>query len=302
MPTEAEAVAATIRYQDTLRILRTGLTVLLVNEWRKLGSYDRDRVPEWETRIDPAVTTFAGRTAAVTAAYMSIITDTPVRGVTPPPVLADPEIPFLRTWRGLNQGKPWEEAVAAGESAVAEYSTEVVQYSTADAAEQTSQGTVGWRRVLVGVSCEWCALVSTQRYTSRQSATFGHANCDCEVVPITGSVDPGRVINSQLLREMKAQGVPDRITRNRQSRRSLRAAENAERRRDQVLADLAAETDPTRRMRLETRARRWDNEARAFRARAAEEAARPIQRRVDGTTGYVTPEGQPAPRPSGVEQ
>lgn len=288
------AVAATTAYNRGLRRLTAGLGTLLVAEWADLGSYDREDVPRWEAMTAATAAAFAEESAALAVGYVSTVADVPTPTFQRPPLIADPEIPFLRHWRGLNDGKPWETSVDEASGAVREYASDVVHSTARDVSDQVAPDRiVGWRRVLNGVSCEWCALVATQRYRSAQSANFGHASCDCGVAPITGDVDPGRVINSDLLQEMKAQGTPDQISRNRQARRSLQAADNAAARRDRALSELADETDPTRRRRLEERARRWEREAEAFRARAAESAAPSRSTK----TGYVDPQGKPAPRP-----
>lgn len=294
----AREVVATRRYRTQLGRLVDGLSGVLASLWLDLGSYDRDDIPRWEERTEEPIRITGEQAAAAAVSYMTLILESPIPDFRTPPVIADTEMPFLRMWRGLNDGQRWEDARQTVAEAIGEVSNDVV-HSTARRAsdEAATEQVVGWRRVLVGASCEWCALVSTQRYRSAESADFGHTRCDCQVVPITGESDPGRVINSELLKSLKAEGVSDRITRNRQARRSLQAADNAEARRDSVLNELLTETDPARRRRLEDRARRWQNEAEAFRARAAEEAARPVKPRLDGSTGYVTPEGAPTSRP-----
>lgn len=297
MPDSEVAVAATVAYQTTLRRLRAGLSGALTPEWLALGSYDRDDVARWEVLIAAAVAAFAEEAAAAAVGYVATVAEVVPPPLPTPTVLADPEVPFLRHWRGLNDGKLWEQSVEDAAGAVEEFANDVVHSTARVASDGVSDDVVGWRRVLVGPSCEWCALVSTQRYRSAESADFGHAKCDCTVAPIVGDADPGRVINRPLLRELKARGVGDRVSRNRQASRSLQAADNAAARRDRALAELAAERDPVRRGRLEARARRWDREAEAFRARAAEQAAADLKPRLPGDTGYVNPEGVPVPRP-----
>lgn len=298
MPSTEVAVEATRAYQTGLQRLQAALTSLLVPAWIDLGNYDRDDVPRWELLISAAVAAHADESTALASGYVSLMTDGEIATVSRPAITADPEIPFLRHWRGLNEGKLWEQSVEEAAGGVGEYSSDVVQSTARKASDEAAtEQVVGWRRTLTGSSCEWCALVSTQRYRTAESADFGHANCDCGVTPITGDVDPGRVINSDLLKELKAQGAGDRITQNRRAKRSLTAADNAAARRDKALAALADESDPARIGRLKARANRWDREAEAFRARAAEESARPIKPRLPGNTGYVQPDGSPVARP-----
>lgn len=62
---------------------------------------------------------------------------------------------------------------------------------------------VGYRRVLTGLSCAFCATASTQRYSTEDLMPI-HNNCDCGVVPIIGLSDPGRVMNRQLVDDLKS--------------------------------------------------------------------------------------------------
>jgi hypothetical protein len=61
---------------------------------------------------------------------------------------------------------------------------------------------VGYRRVLTGRSCAFCATASTQRYHKRQLMPL-HSRCDCGVAPIFGTADPGQVINRKLLTDLR---------------------------------------------------------------------------------------------------
>jgi hypothetical protein len=64
---------------------------------------------------------------------------------------------------------------------------------------------VGYRRVLTGISCALCATASTQRYRSAELAPL-HPACDCDIAEIIGTHDPGRIINRELLGELRAAG------------------------------------------------------------------------------------------------
>lgn len=274
--------------------------------WNSLGSWNEADIERYDAvarRIDDAA-----KQAAVSSSegFYATYTEGDVVGLSPdavPSVRPDPRDPFTTLWRQLAQGEPFEEALLTGRSTLeGTMNKYVVNTSrmTGDAWSEVSGVSTLWRRVLTGVSCEWCALVSTQAYRSASSATFGHDNCDCLIVP---TPDPGRsqnvrrrgVLDQGLADRLDTMGVQGRLAEQQASSRSLQAASNAERRRDDALSRLGQETDPTKRQLLESRARRWDREAQRFRARAAEQAARP-RSTADGT-GYVTPEGTPAPRP-----
>lgn len=64
---------------------------------------------------------------------------------------------------------------------------------------QRQNGVVGYRRVLVGPeNCALCIIASTQRYTVGSLQPI-HPGCDCTVAPITGTSDPGWVIDRDAL-------------------------------------------------------------------------------------------------------
>jgi hypothetical protein len=67
---------------------------------------------------------------------------------------------------------------------------------------------VGYRRVLTGRSCAFCATASTQRYHRKQLMPL-HSFCDCGVAPIFASSDPGQVINRPLLQSLKEAAKQD---------------------------------------------------------------------------------------------
>lgn len=107
--------------------------------------------------------------------------------------------PFITHWKHLKDGDTWADARSAGIR-----QAEVIGYdSTVRAADHVvAAGTidriVGWRRVLVGETCAWCQRVAAQRYRTKDTALrVRHNRCDCEIVPIVGDSDPGRVINAE---------------------------------------------------------------------------------------------------------
>jgi hypothetical protein len=63
----------------------------------------------------------------------------------------------------------------------------------------------GYRRVLTGRSCVFCATASTQRYKRANLAPL-HPVCDCDIAPIYGTADPGQILNRPMLDRLKARG------------------------------------------------------------------------------------------------
>lgn len=300
MLADDELAAVTLAYQSQLQALADAAGGGFRRAFIALGSYDRADMDRWLTMIDQLVLATGEAASAAAVGYTATITETTPAAVTAAEhaYLAPLDAPFLKVWHQLKAGQMWIDAVQAGADTATGLGMDTTQRSARHAAGRAApDGVVGWRRVLTGKSCEWCALVSTQRYRSQDSATFGHSNCDCSVVSIIGDSDPGRVINGELLDRLTDDNVGNRIYDNRLARNSDRAADNAARRRDDTLNELTAEADPARRRRLTERARRWDQQAQTYRARAAEQRARPQKSRPDGVTGYVDPSGVPVPRP-----
>lgn len=113
------------------------------------------------------------------------------------------------------KGRTLVEAMAAGRArmvSTAETDVALTQRAGIVQLLQHDERVVGYRRVLTGRSCAFCAVASTQRYHRAELMPL-HSHCDCGVVPIVGSRDPGRVINRPLLADIKSargQGATDR--------------------------------------------------------------------------------------------
>lgn len=108
--------------------------------------------------------------------------------------------------RRIAEGSTYPDAMKAGRArAVGTARTDV---SLSNRAEMTRGGAsrpwvVGYRRVLTGKSCAFCATASTQRYKSADLLPL-HPICDCDVSEIFGTQDPGQVLNRDLLSEIKS--------------------------------------------------------------------------------------------------
>jgi hypothetical protein len=153
------------------------------------------------------------------------------------------DAPFLRTWHRLKEGDSFQQAQEAGAS-----EAEIIGHNAAhDGAmgrmANTGLRVVGARRVLSPGACEWCQVLSVQRYHSVDAATFGHGgrhnkkNCKCSVVAIYGKRDPGRTLNKRRYADLKASGAPKRVAENTKRLAANRAAARS--------AALPAGTDTT---------------------------------------------------------
>lgn len=205
-------VALTRRYQSRLAAISGTAGVAVAVAWDDLPGYDRLDIPTFARRTARTFIAAKAATLAVAVGYYSLL------AVVRPPAVNVEEIdvapavddPFIGYWQALQAGHVWDEAVAIGrgraEAAVTDYVTSTSRRTGDVVAERTGQDIVGWRRVLTGTSCAWCATVATQRYRTAESADFGHTRCDCTAAPIYGDSDPGRIINKPVLSTLKQKG------------------------------------------------------------------------------------------------
>lgn len=102
----------------------------------------------------------------------------------------------------LALGHPLNDAIEAGLRRALNMTATDLQLSkthTARGMFGRMSGVVGYRRVLTGnYSCGLCVVASTQRY-HRANLMPIHPGCDCMVLPIIGTHDPGQVLDEQTL-------------------------------------------------------------------------------------------------------
>lgn len=204
MPSESASVQLTERFQARLANIGQRASRLTAAEWDALGSWNEVDITRFAERVNPALTAARQATANASAGYYSLITDTTPTGFVAT-VVPDLRSPFTAYWHGLAESRPWIEALEAGRARAESVAVDLVTATTREvAAASAGTDVVGWRRVLTGNSCTWCGQIASQRYRTVDSATFGHDNCDCIVVPIYGDSDPGQVINARIVNEISA--------------------------------------------------------------------------------------------------
>lgn len=211
-----DPVAVTEGYRrQTLRLRLTGAAALLAI-WQALPSHDDTDVDTFAKRAVPLLGGLQAAAAALTAGYVVLLAGRDARPAVGGIVIdQDMRDPFIGVWKALKEGAGIDAALQAGANRVRSLADERViltQRATAERADSSSK-IVGWRRVPQGSTCSFCVRAATQRYrTARAAGNVGHRNkgreyCDCDVVPILGDADPGRVINRPMLDAWKdAQG------------------------------------------------------------------------------------------------
>lgn len=205
--TYAQAVAAT----------RARVLAYLLGLFGRLGDYSHP-----ENFVPTAVSAVDGGqrvTAALTAAYLSQLygllsgdtsapatipiagmTDQALRGVGADEVYRRP---FVTLWTDLSTGKPLADALSNAARRLDTLVQTDLQLATTHTARNVlaqQPKVVGYRRVLSGSGhhCGLCILASTQRYHISDLMPI-HPNCACTVMPVIGTHDPGRSINSAVL-------------------------------------------------------------------------------------------------------
>lgn len=304
--------------------------------FRGLGSWDLEDSRRFIQQTAPLWRAHKQVVIDLTSEMLSLITEVDTIALAAKEVLAtppNPDVAFRTMWKSLKNGTPFDDAFETAAGMVRGQATTSLTRASREATSSWveaspfrspwddatanqprwrpstryrqaydrsavgEQRVVGYRRVLTGTTCRWCARVATQRYLTADSADFGHHNCDCAVLPIIGDRDPGQIVNGALYDRLEESGTDVAVDRARNLTRLDKQAANADRRRREALAAYELEDDIDRKIRLEDRAFEWDEKATKYRAQAAEmrteHIAEPVPR-------YVTETGAPAPDPQPV--
>lgn len=199
--------------------LRSTTLDMLRRLWASLGTWHRPDVERFTPSAAAILDAAQQHMGSLTAAYLTRYAE--LRGehlsVTPVVDLAELrggvdratelERPFVDVWTALRDGKPLDVAVQQGGKRlddIAGTDLQLAKTHTAKAALGSDERIVGYRRVLEGPSsCGLCIVSSTLRY-HREDLMPVHPGCDCDVEPIYGTHDPGRLINAGRLEDVHA--------------------------------------------------------------------------------------------------
>lgn len=201
-------ILVTRNYSRLLAELRTRFGAVAVREWDALPAHDEANLAQFIDRM--AVATDAARTRAARLAGGYLYHFAPTAAT---PTLTDLRpfdpaeqwrVPFIQAWSSLKQGLPLRAAVAMGHARAAQVAGAIVTASARAASafiDSNEPRIIGWNRVPDGACCDWCASAATEDYRSAESASLDdqHANCNCDVTPITADAAPGREINAPLI-------------------------------------------------------------------------------------------------------
>lgn len=185
MPLSDEAIR---RYDRLLGTYRRRTAAALALLWDQLDTYDDEGLEQFVSAAAPVIAGTKRTAVAASTAVFSL-----ALGIRPPAVTAndvdvEPRIdhPFLALWHAVNEGRPNDEALAAGRSQAQAVGADFVQQTarrTGDVVARTAGVRTRWRRVPNAGACDWCQTISGQLYRTAESADFGHDRCFCMVVP-----------------------------------------------------------------------------------------------------------------------
>lgn len=208
MPAGPDTVKA---FQVEHAALLAAVTEIVGAEWRALPGYDEADVATWLARVVPIVQAGQSNMTALVDGYYADLLDEQPFGllVRNPRGVGLDEVyrrPFVETWTKMKNGADFADAVDAARQRAEVLAGSDMQLAMRDAASQVkSERIVGYRRVLDGNACMFCATASTQRYRRADLLPL-HPRCGCTVQPIIGERDPGQVVNKELLSELKGRG------------------------------------------------------------------------------------------------
>lgn len=209
-PREAERLAAAqvaTQRQVRRRVLRTLLVL-----WAGLQGWRDADADAFVAAAAPVVEAGQRQTAAVAVAWLARflqeagldVPDVDFDAVTDRRGVPKAEVyrrPFVTVRNAIavtgvvetavEQGRRRLESIAATDLQMAKVAT------SRQVLERSDDRVVGWRRVLVGSqSCGLCVTAASQRYHKEDLMPI-HPGCDCNVAPIIGDADPGRVVAGQ---------------------------------------------------------------------------------------------------------
>lgn len=284
MATDAAVLQAIQRHTTQQAIVRRRVLDYVGRQWRGMESWRDADIDAFVSRVVPVVEAGQVQIAAITDSYLAAV-ETQVRGAVQPvgvpaDIVNDLAMRGVETaevygrsgpavWTELSNGVPLSTAVDLALNRLLATAATDMQLAHTHASRHvlsTKPYVVGHRRVLTGSkSCRLCVTASTQRYRSDELSPI-HARCDCKVLPIYDTQDPGRTINSELLSELKRQGISGDLSLSQTVARKRRSINLADERLAELAAELKSETDNARSQRLETRVDEWRDRKRKYEA------------------------------------
>lgn len=220
MPVNEQALHA--RRRTLFDRLRSILGARLAAIWLGLDGYvDQGR---WISLTTPIVAAGQQRAVDIQTAYLQALLGLTLianRADILQRAAIDVIEPFIAFATSLDHGEPFVVAQQAGAARAQGIGESSVTWAARAANTPAEPHVEGWVRTPDPDPCEWCQVVATQRYHTAESASFGHLHCACDVDPIIDGhavgreIPSGRIVNHQLLADLKASGAVARVSAGR---------------------------------------------------------------------------------------
>lgn len=214
--TDLEATAITLSYLDQLDAIAGLVAQAIRDVWMNMTNYDREQLAEWIQEVSPLAQAGAAEGADLAAAYLSELTGVAPSGATLDFALPALDGPFLRHWHDLKEGRTWEDSIDGGASQAEAIGERSTRDGAGEQFDHPPKGVkiIGWQRVVQLDACDWCQVVATQMYRTRESGTFGHHYCRClPPIPVTDeNATALRALNRTRLKEKRRSGAVERVS------------------------------------------------------------------------------------------
>lgn len=195
--------------------------------WANLDRYRDEDIDRFVAAVTPVIVGGQLQMGALTDAYLASIEAATLKTTVRPIGVPQNEITDLRgvptsdvyqragvtTWTALANGDDLDNAVAKGLDRALSLAATDLQMAKSHASRYVLDrrpSVVGYRRELTGrKSCGLCAVATTQRYHKADLMPI-HPHCDCAVMPLYGTHDPGQVIDEERLADVHS-AIADRF-------------------------------------------------------------------------------------------
>lgn len=256
------STATAARYHHQLERLADRNRLALRRLWDRSRPWDVPASLAFHAAAAPAAEATARAAIDLTAAYASTTSVNP--GPVPDLFVRDAGArafePFDRLRARMLAGDDWVTALASARSVAEAVGVDSAIVPARTAAHYALPGVTEWLRRLDPGACEWCMSFAAVTFSAAAEADFGHLNCKCVPMPVAEVGDH----NDRIRSAAGFDAAAERRWNERKHRRRLEdSVATAERHSREAAAELATETDPTRRDRLSIREQEWETRAEA---------------------------------------
>jgi hypothetical protein len=215
MITEIEAVELTLSYLDELDLLGRAVGEAIREAFLMMPAYDRAQLVEWVEAMTPLARAGAAEGADLASAYLAELTGSAATAAQIDLLVPALDGPFLRHWHDLSEGYSWEHSRDAGAGQAEMDGIDSARGGAAQRFQQPGVKILGYQRVVQVGACEWCQVVATKLYKTKESGAFkGHKGCRCvPPIPVTAENRAAvKAINNTRLAALKKSGAVGRAS------------------------------------------------------------------------------------------